>query len=67
MSATDKTLLELRTEIDEVDQRLVRLINDRSKLAVEHSRLKRAERGTGMDDRTLEAVALEKVVAKSVA
>ncbi len=65
MTATDKTLQELRTGIDEVDQRLVRLINARSKLAVEHSRLKRTEPGMPVDDRTLENEALRNVVAKN--
>ena len=65
MPATDKTLLELRTAIDEVDQRLVQAINDRSKLAVEHARIYRADSGSRIIDQHSEAEAVRKVVTKN--
>lgn len=65
MPATDKTLLELRTAIDEVDQRLVQAINDRSKLAVEHARIYRADSGSRIIDQHYELEAVHKVVTKN--
>ena len=35
MSTTDKSLLQFRTEIDEIDQRLVKLINRRAELTID--------------------------------
>lgn len=65
MSATDKTLQQLRIEIDEVDQRLVQSINARSKLAVEHGRRNRVEPSTWIADRTLDAQAVKNVLDKN--
>ncbi|MDC0284805.1 chorismate mutase, partial [Mariniblastus sp.] len=65
MSATDKTLLQLRTAIDEVDQRLVQAINDRSKLAVERARIHRAQTGARGIDQHSEVQAVQNVVSKN--
>ena len=65
MPATNKTLLQLRTAIDEVDQRLVQLINDRSKLAVERARIDRANTGSRGIDQHSEAEAVRNVVTKN--
>ncbi len=65
MPATDKTLLQLRTAIDEVDQRLVQAINDRSKLAVERARIYRSETGSRGTDQQSELEAVRNVVSKN--
>jgi chorismate mutase/prephenate dehydratase len=62
MPATDKTLQQLRNDIDAVDQRLVKLINDRSNLAVEQSQLRRKQLGRRSLDRTQEASTLSRVL-----
>lgn len=64
MSPTEKTLQQLRVEIDAVDQRLVKLLNDRSKLSVEHTQLRR-DSGSRTLDRSLEYRAIENVVSKN--
>ncbi len=64
MSPTHKTLQQLRTEIDAVDQRLVKLINDRAELAVEQSRLRRKPPGKALD-RSSESDLLQNVIAKN--
>ncbi len=65
MTATEKTLQQLRNDINAVDQRLVRLINHRSEMAVEASRLNSDQKGARKFDRKLEQEALRKVVSKN--
>lgn len=65
MTATEKTLQQLRNEIDAVDQRLVRLINHRSEMAVELSQRNREQQSDRKFDRKLEQEAIQKVCAKN--
>jgi chorismate mutase/prephenate dehydratase len=62
MSTADKPLQQFRAEIDQIDQRLVRLFNRRAELAIE-SIQRRSGQSPLTNDRELESEALQKVVS----
>ena len=62
MSPPDKTLQQLRTEIDAVDQRLVKRINERARLSVEQSRFQRREQKGRAHDRSGDSSTLNNIV-----
>ncbi len=65
MSLTEKTLQQLRTGIDSVDQRLVRSINQRAELEVERAQWMRKQLGKRVVDRSAESDAVAKVIGKN--
>lgn len=65
MTSPEKTLQQLRVEIDAVDRQLVHQINRRAEMAVERLRNNREATGTQNADRELESESLKRVMAKN--
>lgn len=65
MSHPEKTLQDFRVEIDAVDRRLVRALNQRAEMAVERLRINRQETGSRHVDRELESTALKSIISKN--